>query len=67
MHLYSWGDNRKGQAGISNADIVLSPHKLSFDNDSKVTINKISAGKEHSFFLDTQMGAVYACGETKDG
>ena len=66
-HVYSWGDNRKGQTGASDANIVVSPHKISFDDDAKVRIDKISAGKMHSFFLDSSVGRTYACGETKDG
>lgn len=55
-HVYAWGDNSRGQTGTSEADMVISPHKIHFQNSSQggeiFSADKISAGKEHTFFLD---------------
>ena len=67
-HVYSWGDNTKGQTGASDAEIVLGPHKITFGSEeSGVVIDKVSAGSEHSFFLDSKQCQVYACGESRQG
>ena len=67
---FSWGDNSKGQAGMAGSDIIYEPRRIDFpgdNNDRRVKINKISAGQEHSFFLDTKRWQVFACGESRSG
>lgn len=53
-NVYAWGDNRKGQTGAaSDAHIIHNPHKISLNVDENmVVIDAVSAGKEHSLFLD---------------
>lgn len=69
---FSWGDNSKGQTGLAGSMTVYEPRRIEFPGDnggnrSGVRISKISAGEEHSFFLDTKNWQVFACGESRQG
>ena len=67
---FSWGDNSKGQTGLAGSMTVFEPRRIEFpgaDGNRSVRISKISAGEEHSFFLDTKSWQVYACGESRQG
>lgn len=44
----------------------MEPRRVEFEDES-LTIDKLSAGQEHSFFLDTKSWQVYACGEARQG
>ena len=66
---FSWGDNSKGQTGLAGAELVFEPRRVEFpgDQERRLRINKVSAGQEHTFFLDTKHWQVFACGESRQG
>merc|ERR1719247_3099565 len=67
--VFTWGDNKRGQCGQGELDVVDIPTALSFPNGQSCT--GASCGGFFSFFrvkLDTSDSAVYfACGWGKEG
>lgn len=59
-NIWSWGDNRKGQAAYEKYQLVKTP-KLSATNLDGRDILDIQCGNENALFL-MKDGTVYACG-----
>lgn len=68
-HVYSWGDNSKGQLGYTECSFG-APRRVQFEAykfRSPLKIDKVAAGHEHTAFLDLDKSLVLGCGETRFG
>ena len=72
-YVYSCGNNYYGQLGHGDTTDKSTPTLIQTFTDSNgdtnytaITISKISAGTQHSMFLDTN-GYVYSCGNGSNG
>jgi alpha-tubulin suppressor-like RCC1 family protein len=75
-HVYSCGNNDKGQLGLDSTDLQKTPTLIEkyYDSEEPITyttytnikITEISCGVVHSLFL-TSEGSVYSCGNNKNG
>jgi len=61
--VYCWGNNTKGQLGVSNEDILWKPTKV--DALASEQIMQIAVVKNSTFALSIS-GVVYAWGDNKD-
>lgn len=60
--VYSWGDNRRGQLGHSNFDVISTPRLVSSgDNKPLKHVNQIGCGAYHSACL-ADPGMLYTWG-----
>ena len=72
-YVYSCGRNYYGELGHGDTTDISTPTLIQTFTDSNgntnytaITISKISAGNNHSMFLDTN-GYVYSCGNGNNG
>ena len=65
--VYSCGDNDDGMSGLgTRKNETLVPTLIDEGHISNKTITQVSAGANHSLFLDST-GRVYSCGKNSDG
>ena len=65
-YIYSCGWNADGQLGHGNTSAKNTPTLIQYFVDESITISKISAGSDHTIFLNTN-GYVYSCGRGGTG
>jgi E3 ubiquitin-protein ligase HERC4 len=66
--VLSWGDNSKGQLGVTEVNKVKSPTLISIrgNRNLSVTFNKTSCSRSHSLLLSND-GVIYAFGNNNCG
>ena len=63
--VYSCGDSGSGATGLNTSSDIDVPTRITANISDKI-ITQVSAGANHSLFLDST-GKVYSCGDNADG
>ena len=66
--VYAWGNNDFGQCGgaTTKAVALYAPTKVKFEQYYRTNIRSISAGSNHSGFVD-EIGRLFMCGRGEEG
>ena len=63
--VYGWGKNTYGHLGLNNTTDQTIPQLIT-TTIGTLTINKVTQGRNHSLFLDSD-GKIYSCGRNASG
>ena len=65
-HVYTTGNNNRGQLCLGDTEARFIPHKISFDNDDNIPAVAAALGEDFTLIL-LENGKVYGCGSNEKG